>query len=274
MRKDRRDQSQHPARDDCWAGGGGCITRIFALQLNELKRLARTSVCERQLGAVVHNHCARIGLPVADVCDVHRRLHNRHVALRRDDVADVSPPAGELLAWDEIITPCADVVVVVHACIKATPAVRLGRQRGPADVRIAFPPRHPRRSPLAARHPHPAFASVAHPAPVMTRRPAVRFVRAPSPAVVAPHPFAVGVRTPVPVALRLAGLENVAVALDFIPIAVRIQRVVKEISGSRGARPDRSLRALALRHALRLRIAKCALGSTLFIRQRTSFRLR
>ena len=222
-------QSQQSGRDHGWRNGGAALRNFLPLQADHLHRRCGTGVHKIDIRPFVHDHRAASRVAVGDVRHVHRVLDNGHIALRLDDASEIRPPRAKSLALHEVVVARADIVILVHACVEAASAVRLGRKRRPADVRIAFPPRHPGRSPFAAGDPHPAFAGVPHPASVMPRRPAVRLVRTPRPALLAAHPLAVGVRPPAPVLLRLARKKNGAVSLHFIPVAVWIEGCVKEV---------------------------------------------
>jgi hypothetical protein len=76
------------------------------------------------------------------------------------------------------------------------------RQRRPADIIAAGPPRDPGRSPveIAPREPNPAVIAEIRPATIMVGGPAEVFVRNPCPTVVGISPVTVGVRPPVRIA--------------------------------------------------------------------------
>ena len=89
------------------------------------------------------------------------------------------------------------VMVVAVAILRAT-GVAPRRERRPADVVVAFAPAHPRRSPYAARHPHPSVVRIHEPATVVVGGPAKGLVGNPQPAaVVGPNPAANRVGLPV-----------------------------------------------------------------------------
>lgn len=93
---------------------------------------------------------------------------------------------------------------------------------------VTLPPRHPRRRPVIARHPAPA-SGVHHPAAIMICRPAKRLVRHPRPAAVRVGPVTIRVRLPAITHHLRVGLPAVAVVVDVNPVAVGLQRIVKEI---------------------------------------------
>src|SRR6185369_9296296 len=105
------------------------------------------------------------------------------------------------------------IVITVGPIMDAAAPVeaRFRRQRSPADVILARPPRDPGRRPFVTRHPDPADAAQLHPATVVISRPAKFLVRDPGPAGVAVGPAAFSVGPPIAGTLGLARLPDVTV---------------------------------------------------------------
>jgi hypothetical protein len=142
-------------------------------------------------------------------------VHDRRVrksdpgdVLRLDDDVDV-PLRGnhgptnvlgtEIVGRDERVLIRADVVVTVRPILDSAASIEpgFGRQRRPAHVILARPPRHPGRRPFFTRHPNPTDPTQPDPAAIMIGRPTEFLVRHPSPAGVAVNPTAFRVGSPI-----------------------------------------------------------------------------
>jgi hypothetical protein len=171
-----------------------------------------------------------------DPGDVVRFDHDRQVAFRWNDRApDMFGP--EFVGRDKGILLWTDIVIAVRPILDAAAPIepRFRRQRSPADIILARPPRDPGRRPFLTRHPDPADAFQANPAPIMVGGPAKRLVGDPGPSRVAVSPAAFGVGPPIAGPLCLAWLPDIPVFVCLPPIAMVLELLVKHSVGRRGA---------------------------------------
>jgi hypothetical protein len=179
-------------------GGYRKIGRRLPLDAEPLNRPVRVRAQHLVIRPVIVNHIILNG----DVRDVHRVINVGNILHSRSDVtaqnrfADVTDLA-------EIIIFRADIVLDVYlrtdrrALINDTRSAR--RQRRPADVITASPPRNPCGAPvqILSGKPDPAITRKIRPAAIMISGPAEILVRNPCPSVIRVSPVPVGVGTPV-----------------------------------------------------------------------------
>ena len=170
---------------------------------------------------------------IGDIRDVGRFNYDRDVPLGGNNGApDVL--RTEFVIRHEGILVGTDVVITVRPGVDPTAAIetRFRRQRRPADIISARPPRNPGRRPFISGHPDPTDPAQPQPASVMVGSPTESLVRNPGPASVGINPASFGVRTPVARFLRDARLPDVTVIGCFAPGSVRFELPIKHSIGS------------------------------------------
>ena len=121
---------------------------------------------------------------------------------------------------DKVVVVGRDIVgqvdpgsIVIHLIVKG-----LRRQGSPSEIVVVLPPRHPRRSPIIPRDPHPSVPREKHPAAIVVDRPPERLVREPGPALVGIHPTTPGVGSPRRVNPQCRRLPDVSVIPCLEPL--------------------------------------------------------
>jgi hypothetical protein len=250
---------------------GVAIHLGLALDTIALDRLPAARAHFLIVRSLVHHH----GVVVSNVRHVGRFDHDRDVALHRHH-GSLDTPRAKFVAWNKGVMVGADVVIIVGPIPNAVSAIeaRFRRQRSPADVIFAGPPRNPSRRPFFARHPNPTDPPEPDPSAVMIRGPAKRLVGHPGPTGVRVNPTTLGVRSPTARLFCFARLPDVTVRRSLTPGAVRCELAIKGPIRSRRT-PFRSFGRIAISlHGLgldrcRLRHGRSGNGcGSLLVRQR------
>ena len=171
---------------------------------------------------------------VGDVRDVHRVADDGHIARAIDDHR-AQHRCSEIAHAAEAVKGRAGVADRVHPGADADLRLPVGarRQRRPADVVVAVPPRDPSRPPLIIRHPAPADVLYIHPPPVVIDDARKLLVTHPRPARIGESPVAIREGSPARIGIR--GPPAIAVAGHFDPLAVGQQCIVEIVEGDIGA---------------------------------------
>src|SRR5207302_4242953 len=106
-------------------------------------------------------------------------------------------------------------------------ATAFRRQRSPANIISAAPPRDPSRPPFIAGNPAPAVIFEPDPATIVIGRPTEIFIRYPGPADIGVGPIAIRVRSPICIGGGIS-LPDITIIVHLV-LATAVQIVIKKI---------------------------------------------